>query len=314
MLPALVGPVVAGLVTEHLSWRLVFLALIPLVGGGLLLLRPALSGLPGRRPDVARSTRWPAALSAAIGLAAVQYAGQRPTVLSLVPLAGGLLLLVVGLRRLLPPGTVRLAAGLPAVIGIRGLAAGAFFAVDSFLPLTLTQLHGYRPAAAGLPLTAGALGWAAGSWWQGRSAGVSRRALLRAGLALVAGAAAGVGALAAPAVPGWTAYPLWAVGGAGMGLVMSSVGVLLLRLSPPADRGRNSSALQIADVVTSALCIGAGGVLVAAAEAGRTGLPTAVGALAAAMAVVAAIGALAAGRAAAGRPAVRPPAGSATRG
>src|SRR3712207_7477608 len=37
VLPALVGPVVAGLVTTHASWRLVFLGLLPLIVLGALL-------------------------------------------------------------------------------------------------------------------------------------------------------------------------------------------------------------------------------------------------------------------------------------
>lgn len=46
-----------------------------------------------------------------------------------------------------------------------------------------------------------------------------------------------------------------------MGLGMPSLSVLLLRLSPVAERGFNTSAMQLGDWITSALTIGAGGVL-----------------------------------------------------
>jgi hypothetical protein len=68
-----------------------------------------------------------------------------------------------------------------------------------------------------------------------------------------------VAAFAMP--PYWLVLPVWAAAGAGMGLAMPSVSVRLLELSPPVDRGFNSAALQIWDMLMSAACIGLGGVL-----------------------------------------------------
>jgi hypothetical protein len=55
------------------------------------------------------------------------------------------------------------------------------------------------------------------------------------------------------------------VAGAGMGLAMSSVSVLVLHLSPVPEQGANSAALQVADVVGSVfgVTIAATAVLVA---------------------------------------------------
>ena len=52
VLPALIGPLAAGLVTTHLGWRGVFLRLLPLVGAGLALLLSA--GSDGRARGAAR--------------------------------------------------------------------------------------------------------------------------------------------------------------------------------------------------------------------------------------------------------------------
>jgi len=82
---------------------------------------------------------------------------------------------------------------------------------------------------------------------------------------------------------------------------MPSLSILLLEMSPVAERGQNSAALQICDVMTSAVCIGLGGVLVAAAEHGALSLRTAVGAIDVSMAVFALAGVTLAGRAAARR-------------
>src|SRR3712207_2887175 len=174
--------------------------------------------------------------------------------------------LVAGLRPLLPPGTVRVARGLPAVVASRGLLAGAFFGMDALIPLLLTTVHGYSPTAAGLPLTAGAVGWALASQLQGRFPQVPRERLLRLGFVLLATGLAATVLAALPGTGGWPAYLTWAVAGLGMGFGMPSVGVLLLEQSPEHRRGADSAALQISDVTMSALCIGLAGVLVRSEE------------------------------------------------
>lgn len=296
VLPSLVGPVLAGLLTQHLTWRLVFLMIAPFVVISLALILPALRRLPAQDRPPARAGRWPIALVAAAGAAALQYAGQELRWWSLLPAVAGAAALVPSLRRLFPAGTFRLRVGLPSVVALRGLVAGAFFATDSYVPLTLTHVHGYGPTAAGAPLILGSVGWSAMSWWQGRHADTPRYLLVRAGFGMVAVAALAMTAIAVRHVPGWVSCPVWLVGGGGMGLVMPSLSILLLDFSPVAERGRNSSAMQIADMLTSALCIALGGALVAAAERSALSLPTAVTVIDLTMCAVALVGAVAAVR------------------
>jgi MFS family permease len=298
VIPSLVGPVVAGALAEGPGWRWVFLGLVPLVATAIVALVPTLRRL--RRPaDPARARprRWVAAVATALGVAAVQWSLQELDWPRAPALAGGLVLLGLGLRALLPRGTAALRRGVPAVVGFRGLLAGAFFSVESLVPLTLTLVHGYSPTAAGAPLTFGALGWAAGSFWQGRRPDVPRHLLVRVGFGLVGVAAAGMAVVAQPWSPAWVIYPVWVAGGCGMGLAMSSLSVLLLSFSPPAERGVNSSALQLSDSVASALCIGLAGALVAASARGLLPIDRAAGALDLLMLVVALAGAALAGRA-----------------
>jgi hypothetical protein len=211
--------------------------------------------------------------------------------------AAGVGALLLGLRALLPACTARAAGGLPAVVASRGLLAGSFFGMDALLPLTLTELHGYGPAAAGIPLTAGALGWAAASNLQGRRPDLSRVVLLRLGFVLVAVGLAATSVIALPGIGGWPAYLSWGVAGLGMGLGMPSAGVLLLDRSPEYRRGADSAAFQIADVTGSALCIGLTGVLVAAAASGLLPLSAAVLLAVAVLAALALLGAAVARRA-----------------
>jgi MFS family permease len=298
VLPALIGPLVAGLVTAHASWRLVFLGLLPLIAVGLALVLPAVHRLraaaAGVAPDPAR--RWWAVL-AGLGIGALQYAGQRLDLLAIGIAVLGAALLAAGLRALLPPGTVRARAGLPAVVATRGLLAGAFFGMDALLPLAMTQLHGYSPAAAGVPLTAGALGWAAASQLQGRRPDLPRVLLLRIGFVLLAAGLAATAWIAVPGVGGWPAYLSWGVAGLGMGLGMPSVGVLLLDQSADHRRGADSAAFQIADVTGSALTVGIVGILVAATAASLLTVPAAVVTAVGVLTAVALLGALVAPRA-----------------
>lgn len=297
VLPALIGPLAAGLVTTHLGWRGVFLGLLPLVGAGLaLLLRATSDGTPHRDVAPDRRSNAPYALLAGAGIAGVQYAAQRLDLASVGLAVLGAAALTVGLRRLLPRGTVRARTGIPAVVACRGLLAGAFFGMDALLPFILTEQHGWSAATAGLPLTAGAVGWVVAAQLQGRRPDVPRQRVLRTGFVLLAAGLVATVSTAVPVLGGWPAYLTWAVAGVGMGLGMPSVGVLLLDQSPEAERGANSAALQISDVTASALCVGLSGVLVAGAANGGGPLWPAVLAAVAALSVPAMLGARVAGR------------------
>ena len=89
--------------------------------------------------------------------------------------------------RLLPPGALRFARGLPTVVVLRGVFAGAFFGAEVFVPLLLVEQRGLATTLAGASLTGGALTWSLGSWYQGRpNCRFSRTQLVTVGLVLVA--------------------------------------------------------------------------------------------------------------------------------
>ncbi len=271
VLPSIIGPAVAGFVADRFSWRWVFLAVPVLVIPAVLVMwraLPTLSGVDDGQPST-RVGRKRAALAVAVGVACLQYAGQRLDLFGAVLAVLGLGLLVTSLRRLLPQGTVRFARGLPTVIAMRGVLAGSFFGAETFIPLMLVSERHVSTTAAGLSLTGGALGWAAGSWFQGRpTTMIPRYLLIRIGCVLVAGAIGGVALVAVGVVPAYLAFGAWIVGGAGMGMSMASVAVLMLQLSPAADQGANSAAIQVADALFSVIFIGLAGAIYAAAARG----------------------------------------------
>lgn len=267
VIPALVGPSIAGALTEHVGWRWVYLGLPPFIALGLLLLASALRELPPAPPSGRRAPAV-AAVSLAGAVALVQLAAARVTPPRLALGAAALAVLGLPLRRLLPAGTLTMRRGLPAAVACRGLAAGTFFAAEAFLPYMLVTQHGARPTTAGLPLTFGAVGWSLGSWLQGRVSDARRGQLLQLGFVLIAGGVAGLALATSPAVSAWAAVPPWIIAGAGMGLAMPAVAVLLLALSPESEQGENSAALQISDAVGSATAIALAGAVVAAARVG----------------------------------------------
>ncbi|MGH7912300.1 MAG: MFS transporter [Candidatus Dormibacteraceae bacterium] len=281
VVPTLIGPGVSGLLTQYLSWRAVFFVIVPLAVIGLLLVAPSLKGLARPRPRVEEDSRpdsrpdrwrWPSAVALASGIALLQYAGERLTWLSLLPLASGVVLVGLGLPHLMPRGTFRLGRGLPSLMLLRAIMSGTFFGVESAVTLTLTRLHGFEPATVGLPLIVGSLGWSAAAWIVGRQSEARRELGMRAGFGMLVVACVGMAALGWSGTPGWIAFPTWIVGGAGIGMAMPAVSVLVLNLSPVEKRGANTSSLQLADGTGSSICIALQGTLVAAATVGTLSL------------------------------------------
>ncbi|PZF80629.1 MFS transporter [Jiangella anatolica] len=264
VVPSIVGPLVAGVLTDELSWRWVFLGIAPLVLIPVFLALPSAKSVDGPPPGGAPSRvgRKRFALAASVGVGLLQYAGARADLVAIAVAAVALALMVPSVPKLLPPGTIALRRGLPTVVALRGIYAGAFFGTETFLPLLLVSERGMSSTLAGLSLTGGALGWATGSWYQGRTRTVAPRYLLvRAGGLFVAAAICSVSLALVEAVPPVVVMLGWAVGAFGMGIATASMSVLLFQLSPVADHGANSAALQVSDALFTATFVGLAGTI-----------------------------------------------------
>jgi len=275
VIPGLVGPVVAGWITEQLSWRWVFGGLSPFVVLGGVLILPSLRQLRGSVGTGRISySRIGYALLTALGVAGVANLGEHLDVLGAVGAVVGLVAMLTGLRRLLPAGTVRFTSGVPAAIAFRGVLAGVFVGMEVIVPLTLTvQLH-YSPTLAGTPLMLSALSWAAASAIQGRLPDPNRAALVAVGLVLMAIAGVGMALVAVRTVPGAVAFAVWPFAGFGAGFAITSASVVMLECTTDARRGADSAALQLADSSVSAISAAFAGALVALAAHGRIGYGT----------------------------------------
>lgn len=258
VVPSLVGPPLAGYLAQVVTWRIVFLGVVPLAVAALALLRPLLAtAAPAvERPAIRRRLR--STLAPAVLVAAAVAVLQAASHIVVALLALGVILAL--LPRLLPPGTFRLRPGIAAVVATRLLINGAVIGMEAFLPLLLQRERAWSPGAAGIVLTVGSVTWALGSWAQGRITDpATRHRAALTGAVLVAVGTGTSSLVAFDETPAFLALAGWVFAGLGMGIVFPAMAVLALATTPPENHGEVSAALQIADGVGAALALAAVG-------------------------------------------------------
>ena len=271
VVPALVGPAIAGFLAEVFSWRIVFWGLVPLLALTALLTLSAFNRLQREEAGAPSRRRLLAALGLVVstGLFLAALTAQLNWLLAAGAVASALLA-IVSLRPLTPAGTLTLQPGLPSVIAARGLFYASFAGVQAFLALMLTSVHGFSSSLTGVAVATGAVSWTAGSWLQDRlderRGGSGRSSRIVLGTTLLS---LGLG------VQCWALYTAtavflitvvgWLLAGLGIGLAHSTSSVLAFALAPEGEEGSVASGLQLADQFTSALSTGVGGALLATA-------------------------------------------------
>jgi MFS family permease len=283
VLPGVIGPSLAAVVGELAGWRWIFLGLLPLLAISGVMALNALRRVQGDVPPADGATsagrgRLARALVAALGAGLlVAGLGLQPLPLAVVVTVAGAAILLPAFRGLTPPGTLRLARGVPAAILLRGLMTFSFFVADAYIPLLLQGWRGTPATLTGIVFTATTLAWTLTTWVQARRIEKLGPAIF---VALGFGAVALGAGLTIPAVlasvPPEITILTWAIPGLGMGLMYSAVTLVVLRGVPAAEQGSASSSLQLADILGTALGAGVGGAITAiGGRSGPDGLGTA---------------------------------------
>jgi len=289
VVPSLVGPFLAGAVTEYLHWRWVFLGVAALTVVAFAMVALRLHGLPlhTEEPSGGRVVaRLACAVAVAAGALALSLAGELGA-WSAAAVTASVVVIALSARPLLPLGTLRSARGLPSVILMRGLVAGALFGAEIYVPYLLIAEYDFSPTWAGLGLTAAALLWAAAADVQGRFGDrIGNARITLVGIALLSTAVIVAAATAWAHLHPALLVAGWALAGAGMGLMYPRLTVLTLAYSTPQNQGFNSSALSISDSIGASMAIAVMGLAFTALVATDAGF-TAVFAIAAALALLA---------------------------
>jgi MFS family permease len=292
VLPSLVGPFVAGVVADALSWHWVFLGVLVMVGIAAAMIAPVLRAAPPRSgPARAKSPqtdktqgetkpregqpphsdgssqgsragsarRMLAATTVALGVVALSSTAQLSPHLTPIIAPIGVVVVALAARTLLPSGTYTARPGLPAMILICASAGAVFFGTEVYLPLLLHDRYGLPAWLSGLTLTAAAIAWALASAVQSRIG--TKRGALRLGALLLAAGAITELLVAATHPPAAIAAVGWFLAGAGMGTLYPQISTLVLARSEPGREGFNTAAKSIADAVGGSVSLALGGLL-----------------------------------------------------
>ena len=285
VVPSMIGPFLAGAVAEFLHWRWAFLGVAVLTVLAFVLVVTRLRYVSLNPPDVATEdapvpnggsigVRMLRAVVVAVSAVAVGFAAEAQPAIGWPIALGALVVLGVAILPLLPSGALRARPGLPSVILMRGLAAGAFFAAEAYVPKLLMDRFEFSPTIAGLALTIAALAWSSASAVQGRYGdrlGSTRIVVISVPLLLVA--VLSILVVSATGTMPWLAVIGWGFAGAGMGLLYPRLTVLTLAYSTSSNEGFNSSALSISDSTGSAVTIALAGLLFLALPFAGSGFP-----------------------------------------
>ncbi|MFH7322345.1 MFS transporter [Aeromicrobium sp. JJY06] len=272
VIPGMVGPALAGWVATELGWRIVFMALTVMlvVAGTVLVVNMRRIDLPVDGVPLS----YPAMGLVLIGgLVLLQLGGSVALGPAVLLVVGGLAIVIVAGRVLLPRPLLRFGSGHPGQFGMYGLLSACYFGGQLWLPLMLIEVRDLSAATAGLALLGAPLGWGIGSALQTRAAvGADGLAVRRRHVALGAGCTAmGMGALILAARTDLHllfVLVIWTIAATGMGLAVSSLTVMLLDAENRADAAATSAWMQLVNGVSVAVALALGTVVHAGATDG----------------------------------------------
>jgi predicted MFS family arabinose efflux permease len=271
VLPGLLGPSLGAVITTLLGWRWAFGAiLVPAIVAAAItyprLRAVAASGVPTSRPAI----RVPFQLALGAGLFIGALSAQSWWSWPLV--AVGLAVALEALRFSVPPGSMRAAPGLPAIVAASFFLSFAFYAASSFVPLVLVGVRSVSVIGAGVALAASTLAWTLGVSLNTALVDRYPRARLIAGSAALLAAGTIGFATAIYGAPLLIAFVAWPVAGLGMGICFNTLTLNAMAAARVGGEGVALGARNLTGSLGTAVGTGVGGAAVAAGQAAHVGL------------------------------------------
>lgn len=256
IVPALVGPALAGALAEGPGWRwsigVLIIPMIALRWWVALLLRGDTANKEQERAPIPVF----ASITLAVAMGLTVAASTGTGIGLLVGFAGTALAVAAGVR-LLPPGVATARRGRHAAIAALLVLSAVYYGGDDIATIVIVDRLGGSVFIGGLALTGGAVAWAVTSLLQARSRRTARdiRAVQAGGvtLAIAFAALSTLTAIGPGTLAPFAACVSWLVGGIGMGLAYP---VLLDEIF--ADRADASPIAGIAGAVVLAEALGGG--------------------------------------------------------
>jgi MFS family permease len=260
LLPAMLGPAVGGFLADSVGWRWAFVVPFPILAVSVLMIWPVVTSAVDPEADqlpIARSL-W-LMVGTGMFLAGVNGGSLASTGLAIV---GGIAALVA-LSRIVPPGTIRALPVVPAASLCAFLLSLGFAAIDSYVPLMLTNVRGLSVQAASLTIMVSAATWTLGSWWQSHEASrISPGTLVRIGaVCFVVGIAIATWVL--HGAPVWWILAAWAAAGFGMGTAFPTIPLAVMAVAREGAEARELSPTLLMDTLGIAIGAGLGGAAIA---------------------------------------------------
>lgn len=271
IVPGLFGPPLAVASVHLVGWRWALLFPLPLALLARVLVARAAVAAAGSHSTADNDAkgprhRWVARAMLPIGMGLFTFGSSTGGWAFL-----GLLLAIVGARQLLPAGTLTARPGPQRYLALLGVIAFGYFGADSLLTAALTRADGIAIGWAGVGLGAAGAAWALTALVQPNLANrIGETTTLRCGVALLAGA---VVVLSITQFTGVVSGPmflgLWAVSGAGMGLLYPVTYVRATTAQPgpsSPDAPALATAVILAEGLGQSLGIAVGGGVVTLAQ------------------------------------------------
>ncbi|MGG1663335.1 MFS transporter [Brevibacillus sp. NRS-1366] len=280
ILPGLFGPYVAGVISEHLSWRYVFWLILPFIVLSAILTTPSFRGLK-TETNAGNNRRLFLPFFLALGTGVFLFGlGKIPSAYGIILAVAGLVTLIIPLYKLMPQGTLVARVGLPAIIASRGLFVSAYYGTQTYLVLGLTSVMELTADKAGLAVASAAISWSLAAnvqaKWDAADFGAGRKKRVVTGLLIMLiGVSFSVPLAFIPHDLVGVTLAIFSqiIMGFGIGLAHPTSGAIAFSLAKAGEEGKVSAEISVADTFTPAIGIGLGGAIITVMTAIGFSLP-----------------------------------------